>query len=203
MADHALRTQADIHRLPVPKAGEAVYFDEGKPKDRAQGLAIRIRSAGSRKFVFFYRLGGRLLKYTIGDATSWTLDKARATARDLRVKVDRGENPADAKACLRADAAALFETLKDDYLAARKANMKPRSYEACEDHLERLWRPLHRLPVTSIDRGTVAARLRTIAKDNGPVAADRARSTLSKLFAWAIGEGRCEVQPGDGHEQGE
>ena len=195
MADHSLRTQADIHRLPVPKTGEAVYFDEGKPKDRAQGLAIRIRSAGSRKFVFFYRHGGRLLKYTIGDATSWTLDKARETARDLRVKVDRGENPATAKASKRADAASLFETLKDDYLKARKANMKPRSYEACEDHLDRLWKPLHRLPVASIDRSTVAARLRTIANDSGPVMADRARSTLSALFAWAIGEGQCDANP--------
>ena len=94
MTKHLLHAQADVFRLPTPKAGEAVYFDEGRPRDRAPGLALRIRSAGSRKFVFFYRLGGRQLKYTIGDASGWTLDKARATARDLRVKVERGENPA-------------------------------------------------------------------------------------------------------------
>ena len=75
----ALRSQTDVLKLPSPKSGEAVYFDNGNPKDRATGLALRVRAAGSRKFVFFYRLAGRQLKYTIGDATSWTLDKARAT----------------------------------------------------------------------------------------------------------------------------
>ena len=77
----ALCTQADVFRLPIPESGEKVYFDEGKAKDCAPGLALRIRAAGSRKFVFFYRLGGRLLKFTIGDVSGWTLDKARATAR--------------------------------------------------------------------------------------------------------------------------
>jgi integrase len=44
----------------------------------------------------------------------------------------------------------------------------------------------------------VAARLRTIAKDSGAVAADRARSTLSALFTWAVGEGLCAANPVDG-----
>src|SRR5262245_32737455 len=30
-----LHTQADVFRLPIPKTGEAVYFDQGKPRDRA------------------------------------------------------------------------------------------------------------------------------------------------------------------------
>ena len=85
--------------------------------------------------------------------------------------------------------------MKDDYLKARQGNLKTSSFEASTHHLNRLWKPLHRLPVTSIDRGAVAARLRTIATENGPVAADRARSTLSKMFAWAIGEGLCESNP--------
>jgi integrase len=40
--------------------------------------------------------------------------------------------------------------------------------------------------------------LREIAKQNGPVAADRARSNVSTFFAWAIGEGICETNPVDG-----
>jgi integrase len=34
-----------------------------------------------------------------------------------------------------------------------------------------------------------------ITADNGPVACNRARSTLSKLYAWAIGEGLCDANP--------
>jgi integrase len=197
--EQALRTQADVFRLPVPKSGEAVYFDAGKPKDRAHGLALRIREAGSRKFVFFYRLGGRLLKFTIGDAADdakgWTLDKARARARELRVRVERGENPAIEKAAQRADAALLFAAVMRDYLAARQPEMKPRSHAECSRHLQKQWHPLHRMAVSAIDRATVAARLNAIAKDSGAVTANRARSTLSAMFAWAIGEGLCELNP--------
>src|SRR5215213_5499723 len=102
MADLALRTQADVLRLPPPQEGESVYFDEGEPTVRAPGLALRIRSVtGSRRFVFFYRHGGRQLKMTIGDATAWKLDKARDKARELRVEVDKGKSPAIEKAAQR------------------------------------------------------------------------------------------------------
>ena len=136
MADLALRTQADVFRLPLPGDGETVYFDDGKPKDRAPGLGLRVRKAGSRKFVFFYRHGGRQLKLTIGDAASWTLDKARATARDLRVQVEKGNDPKAEKAIKRAASALLFAAVKDDYLAARKPNMRPRYQDECERYLK-------------------------------------------------------------------
>jgi integrase len=190
-----LRTQADVFRLPLPHSGEAVYFDEGKPKDRAAGLALRIRAAGSRKFVFFYRLGGRLLKFTIGDASGWTLDQARANARSLRVKVDRGENPATERATQRADAALLFSAVMRDYLDARRPEMKPRSHEECTRHLEKHWKPLHGVALSAIDRAAIAVHLKAIAKDSGAVTANRVRSTLSAMFAWAIGEGLCEANP--------
>ena len=189
MAASSLRNQDDVFKLPLPDTGEAVYFDGGKPKDRAPGLALRVREAGSRKFVFFYRHGGRLRKLTIGDATGWTLEKARQAARSLRVKIDKGENPAIEKATQRAASALLFSAVKADYLDERKPKMKPRSFEEIERHLDKAWKPFHGMSLSAIDRATVAARLRTIAKESGPVAADRARSTLSAMFGWAIGEG--------------
>jgi integrase len=195
MAATALRTQDDVFALAKPTDGEAVYFDEGKPKDRAPGLALRIREAGSRKFVYFYRHGGRLRKHTIGDAAAWSLSKARQAARALRVQIDDGENPAIEKATQRAASALLFSAVKTDYLDVRRPQMKPRSLEECERHLNKAWKPLHGMALSAIDRATVAARLRTIAKDHGPVAADRARSTLSAMFGWAVGEGLCASNP--------
>jgi integrase len=46
-----------------------------------------------------------------------------------------------------------------------------------------------------VTRATVAAQVRTIVKNNGPVAANRARASLSAMFRWAIGEGLCEENP--------
>jgi hypothetical protein len=85
----------DIPRLPLPKAGEVLHFDAGK--QRVPGLALRIRAGGSRKYVFIYRLGGRQLKFTLGDSLAWSLDDARTEARRLRVMVDRGVDPAAEK----------------------------------------------------------------------------------------------------------
>lgn len=60
------------------------------------------------------------------------------------------------------------------------------------------WKPLHSLNIASIDRATVAARLRKIADQHGPGAADQSRANLSTLFAWTIGEGICDANPVEG-----
>jgi hypothetical protein len=46
-----LKTQSDVFKLqgPRPPFSEVVHFDRGKPSERAPGLALRIREAGSRK----------------------------------------------------------------------------------------------------------------------------------------------------------
>jgi integrase len=82
-----------------------------------------------------------------------------------------------------------------DYLEARREGMKPRSHQECSRHLQKHWKPLHGMAVSAIDRAAVAVHLKAIAKDSGAVTANRARSTLSAMFAWAIGEGLCEANP--------
>src|SRR5262249_9474804 len=62
-------------------------------------------------------------------------------------------------------------------------------------HLEKHFLPLHGSALTDIVRADVAARVREIAKDSGPVAANRARASLSAMFRWAIGEGICDQNP--------
>ena len=66
-----------------------------------------------------------------------------------------------------------------DYLGAKRATMRPRTYADNKRYLEILWKPLHRLPLGSVARANVAAELRKIANDSGPVTANRARSALS------------------------
>ena len=95
----ALRTQDNVFTLPLPKGKtEAVYFDEGRDKDRAHGLALRIREGGSRKWAYFYRWHGKQQKITIGEATTWTLTQARQEAKRLGLLAERDrKNPSDAR----------------------------------------------------------------------------------------------------------
>jgi integrase len=73
--------------------------------------------------------------------------------------------------------------------------LRARTIRISAYHLTKLWRALHKVPLGAIGRQVVAAHLRSIAGDNGRASANRARSTLSAMFAWAIGEGLCEVNP--------
>src|SRR5262249_13482578 len=83
-------------------------------------------------------------------------------------------------------------SLITEYLDARVGSMKPRSYLETKRHLEKHFEPLHNVALTNIARFDVASRVREIAKASGPVAANRARASLSAMFRWAIGEGICD-----------
>lgn len=184
-------TDTNVAKLALPNGtADKIWFDDDMP-----GFGLRIREGGSRKFVVHYRLAGTQRRNTLGNASLLKVEEARRRARKILVAVDDGRDPAAEKATSRVAAGLLFSAVKTDYLAAREPNMKPRSYEESERHLDKHWKPLHGLALSSISRATVATQLRTIAKDRGDVAADRARSTLSATFAWAIGEGLCESNP--------
>jgi integrase len=184
-------TQTIVNSMKLP-AGK----DEDTIADRdAPGLKLRIRREGARVYLFQRRFAGQNPKILIGDASSWTLEAARRRAREMAVDMDNGIDPRVAKTARIEASKTVFESVVRDYLEARQRHMKPRSLEECKRHLEKHWAPFHKLPVACIERATVAGRLRELVKASGPVAADRARSTLRAMFAWAIGEGLCENNP--------
>ena len=183
------QTMVDTMKLSADK-DEDIVADTAAP-----GLKLRIRKEGARVYVFQRRFAGQHPKITIGDASSWTLEAARRIAREHAVKMDSGIDPRTEKAARIEASKTIFGGVMKEYLEFRKRDMKPRSFAECRRHLEKQWAPLHKLAITGITRATVATRLREIAKQSGPVAADRARSSLSAMFAWAIGEGVCEANP--------
>jgi integrase len=196
MAAKQLETQADVFRLPLPTGGrsEIAYFDRGKPKDRAKGLALRVRKDGSRVWTFFYRFHGKQKKLVIGaasdDLAGWTITKARTTAHALRVAVNQGSDPAEARSRAEGEARAsrTFKETVDAFLAARERSMKPRSHAGVKRYLENHWSPFHRRAIHEIDADMVADRLSEIEKANGFMTRNRARSALSSMFTWATKE---------------
>lgn len=201
-----LTKQSDVFGLPGPRAPktEVLYFDRGKAKDRAKGLALRVRPDQSRTWLFFYRFGGSQKRLTIGaasnDQSGWTFDKARVRARSYRVAVDDNRDPRAERDAIRAEARAaegaktLGETV-EAYLIARQPEMKPRSHSEVARHLRTQWKPLHKHRLHDITADMVADRLKVIGNTSGPVARNRARSSLSAMYAWAIIERFSEPRP--------
>jgi integrase len=184
-------TKTSIPRLTLSdgKADE-IFFDEELP-----GFGLRIRAGGSRKYVVHYRQGGIQRRHTIGPASVLIVEEARRKARKVLVDVDDGKDPAALKANKHAAAGLVFSSVVDDYLAVRQKDLKASSLREYTRHLKQLWKPLRGMALGAVSRPVVAAHMRRIAEENGRTAANRARGTLSAMFAWAIGEGLCEANP--------
>ena len=187
-------TEASVLRFKMP-AGKAehIEFDETMP-----GFGLRIRAGGHnehRTFIAQYKIGAKHRRMTLGNVAKVGLDTARRQAKQIFGKVADGKDPANDKATARSEAGQSFGIIAADYLDVQRGRLRPRSFDGASRYLTKHWKPLHKLTLASINRATVAARLRELAKDNGPVAADRARGVLSAFFAWAIGEGLCEANP--------
>ncbi|MGB6731094.1 MAG: tyrosine-type recombinase/integrase [Xanthobacteraceae bacterium] len=133
---------------------------------------------------------------TLGSNKMLEPSKARDAAKDVLASVRLGRDPAAERAEARVRASdEPLGAVVDRFLARQEGRLRPRSLTETTRYLKTHWKPLHDLHVVQVRRDSVAKRLGAIAGENGPVAADRARTALSAFFTWAIGEGLCEANP--------
>ena len=84
----------------------------------------------------------------------------------------------------------------EDYLATKKSSVRARTFAEVQRYLRGpYFKPLHGMPVDTIARRDVAARLLVITRENGAVTAANARGALSALFAWALANGLAQANP--------
>jgi integrase len=185
-------TQLSVQRLALPDgAQEKIWFDDDLP-----GFGLRLRKGGKRTFVAQYRVGAKQRRVTIGTVETTTTEEARKSAKRILARVHLGGDPQLDKAEARAQASLTVRALVGRYLEERAAaRLKPRSLKEVQRHLRSYWSPIAEEPISRVTRADVAAELARLAKHNGPVAANRARASLSALFSWAIGEGLADANP--------
>jgi integrase len=178
--------------LVVPKGkSEAIFFDDEIP-----GFGLRLRMGGSRRWIFQYRLNQKSQRrISLGAQNAQSAQRARDVAKKLHAQVALGRDPAREKADAKARVAETFGSIVKQFLSRQRSRLKPRSYMEVERHLLSHWKPVHGLPITSIQKRTVAVRVGEIAAQNGPFAANRARASVSALFTWAMKEGLVESNP--------
>lgn len=162
-----------------------------------RGFGIRIRASGGRTWVIRPpRTGGASKLHTLGSADAIDLASARRAAQEKIAEAALGGDHTKAKAEARAHAAVKLGGLIDQYVSDKEAQGRRSStLSNLRNHLVVHWAPLHGRPLRAITRAEVSERHREIANDNGPHAADRARSILSTFFTWAMSEGLAEMNP--------
>src|SRR5215831_6813510 len=169
---------------------DRIWFDDAVP-----GFGLRIRNTGSRSWIYQYKIGGKTRRLVLGHATAIKPARAREIAGELHAKVKLGGDPAAEKRAQVERSSHSFGALAQQYLAARRNGLPPRSLPVIERYLEIYAAPFDKLPIDSIDRRAVAERLAGIERDSGAVTSNRVRSTLSAMFTWAMKEGLIAGNP--------
>jgi len=179
-------TDAAIAALKVPAdKSEIIIFDDLLP-----GFGIRLRSGGSKRFVYQYKLNSTNRRVTFKEVN---VKRARAAAQILAAKVTLGSDPALEKDSAHDAAGDTFKRCLDRYLARPQGRRRERTLLEIHRHLERNLAPLHRLHIKKLDRRRVADELARLTVEVGAVQSNRTRSSLSAFLNWCVGEGYIDI----------
>src|SRR4029077_12925596 len=123
----------DLERAKSPARGRVEYFDAAFP-----GLALRVTENGGKSWCAFYRLKGRLRRFTIGRYPAIKPAQARREAAAALERVRGGVDPAEEKRAqreMRTPETDTFGAVALDYLERhhRKNSRKSTYLEAKRD----------------------------------------------------------------------
>jgi integrase len=167
------------------------------------GFGLKVTPAGSKVFIFQYRLGGRgakVRRYTIGKYGPLTPDQARAEAQRLAMLVAQGADPQRGKVERRRQAVELaFDRYLDRFERdCLKVKWKA-SHTDAKATLDRFALPVLRdKPLPDIGRSDIRDVLAPVR--NKPATARKLFAILRRLFNWAVSEGDLPSSPLTGME---
>ena len=179
---------------PVGDRFDVVYWDADLP-----GFGLRVLHSGARSLVVRFRIGRRQRLITLGKVAELEVLEARRQAKGILWQAAAGlDAQAERQARRKAAAKPTAETFGEVAVLYLEHGIAGRRQVTCDmrrRHLTRDWHPLHKRPLAEIGRREIAARLLELARSNGPVSANRARSSLNAFFVWAMGQGMAEANP--------
>jgi len=122
-------TETLLKGLTPPARGERFVYDAD-----VTGFAVKLYAPtkanpqGARTFVLTYRRNGTERRYRIGSWPDWSVTAARDEAKDIRRRVDRGEDPATERRKIEDKAFDLEQSIARKTLAFLEQNIKPACY---------------------------------------------------------------------------
>jgi integrase len=189
-------TNAAIAALKLEDKRDLIAFD-----DDLKGFGIRLRLGASGKvfktWIVQWKRGGATRRILIGSAEVLNAAQARTAAKEKLAQVALGKDPAADRRDRRAKDALTLRSQVTEFLAAKEADLAPRSFAESTRYLTdpRYFGPLHRLALDQIALKDVAARIVAIQRECGNAAAARARAVLTGLFTWAMRMGLAASNP--------
>ena len=186
MPDRLITRKIDTE--PAPATGAKTLWDS-----EVKGFGVRIYAPtkqhprGARAFFFNYRVDGVERRYTIGDRSAWSLEAARIEAKELRKRVDRGEDPVLDRRERRGAPTVknLIDRYITDHLPTKAA--KGGRYNDEKKMLAEIGDKLgDTRKVVDIHFGDIQRMHREITASGRPVRANRILQVCSKMFSLAL-----------------
>jgi integrase len=179
-------TETLIKGLTPPERGARFAYDS-----ELTGFAIKVfaptkaNPTGARTFVLSYWLDGTERRFRIGAWPDWSVTAARAEAKAIRQRVDRGEDPATERrerreAPVMTD---LAERYKREHLP-RKSEQSRHDDGVMVGHILRHIGADRR--VADVHLGEIVALHRAITDSGHPVLANRTVACASRMFSLAL-----------------
>ena len=175
-----------VKTTPAPTKGAVSIWD-----DEITGFGLRVfaptrrNPTGARSFFINYRASGVERRHTIGSFPDWSAKAARDEAKDLRKRIDRGEDPASDRREARE-----APTVKD--LAERyKASHLPRKAEQSQKNdwamiVAEILPALGARKVADVHHGDIVSIHNKVSERGAPVRANRVLAVASKMFSLAL-----------------
>jgi integrase len=198
MAKSKQLTAAYVERVKPPASGRVEHFDTLVP-----GLGLRVTERGHKSWSFTYRIDGRSRRLTLGKYPAIALPEARQQAREARLAVDRGTDPALRREQALALATRLrqrtvctvFDQFDTRYMA--RHNTEP-IRKVTRSFFERFVFPAWAdLPLGAVSRQDVIALVNGVLDDRPehPHAANHVLKHVRRFFGWAVDQGYIAENP--------
>jgi integrase len=173
-----------VKRAKPPTNGQVDIFDAGYP-----GFALRVSYGGGKSWVYFYRIGGRLRRRSLGAYPAVTLAEARQLWRDAKHQVSLGRDPGWQRASDLNFESVAREWLKRDQADKRSLKEVTR---IVEKELIPEW---GQRSIRDIRRHDILVLSDRIADRGATTMARRMMAYVHRLFRWAKSRDLIESNP--------
>ena len=174
----------NVKRAKPPTNGQVDIFDAGYP-----GFALRVSYGGGKSWVYFYRIGGRLRRRSLGAYPAVTLAEARQLWRDAKHQVSLGRDPGWQRASDLNFESVAREWLKRDQADKRSLKEVTR---IVEKELIPEW---GQRSIRDIRRHDILVLSDRIADRGATTMARRVMAYVHRLFRWAKSRDLIESNP--------
>jgi integrase len=195
-------TESWVRDQAPPASRDKTYWDGA-----LTGFGVRIFARtkrhpnGAKSFFVNYRVGGREKRFAIGAYPDWSVAAARAEAKELRRRIDKGEDPArDRKERREAPTVRdLAQRYKQEHLPKKAASSQKNDWQMIE---REILPAIGDRKVADVHEGDAEALHSAITKRGAPIRANRVAAVASKMFSLALKRKEGEDAPWRNQAQG-